>query len=433
MKTGSTVGLAIVAAALVAGAMYYGQQEQVEIESAAAPTKTITSGVTSNTVERIEIAVPGETPVTLRQKDDVWYSNLGEGHRADKNAVNAVFQALEKEISGEVVSENEESFEDYQVTETSGTRVRVFETGKTEPTEDLIIGKDGGAAFTTYVREADSKEVVNANAALSYTFKRPDGWRDKVIVQIPQDSVTRISAEGTSSTFTLAKNEAGTWKVTQPDLGDAQPTKVNPILSNLANLRATDFAQGDARSAGLEPPHQKLTITYEDKATSPSTPKTTTLLIGSKKVENSTYYVKLQDSPDIYLIGEYLVNSFTPEPNTLALNPPAAPEETTSTVKADQATTSGEVSAAGTEGTEGTAGTTEASATPAPTGTPTPAPTATPTPTPAPTATPTPTATPAPITETTETTGTAGIEPGSMGAQVTANPVLNDSPTSPPQ
>lgn len=329
MKTGSTVGLAVVAVALVGGAMFYGRQEQIEIDQAAAPVKTITSGITSNTVERVEITVPGESPVTLRQKDQTWYTNVNENHKADKGAVTALFQVLEKEISGEVVSSTPESFEDYQVTETSATRVRVFETGKAEPTEDLIVGKDGGAAFTTYVREAGSDDVLNASASLSYTFKRPEGWRDKQILQIPQDAVTKIEADGTSSTWTLAKNEAGTWKVLQPELGDAQPTKVNPILSNLSNLRATDFSESDAASLGLEPPRQKLVVAYDDKETSPPTPKTVTLLLGDKKVENATHYVKTADSNDIYTIGEYLVTTFVPEPASLALIPPATQDTST--------------------------------------------------------------------------------------------------------
>ncbi|MGI8906372.1 MAG: DUF4340 domain-containing protein [Candidatus Sumerlaeaceae bacterium] len=345
MKTSSTLGLGVVAAALVAGALFYGRHEETIISEAQAPVKTISPGITSNTVERIEIAVPGETSTSLTKRDGVWYTNVDRRHRADKGAVNGIFTALEKELAGEVVSSDPDSYADYQVNETSGTRVRLYEPGKSEASHDFLIGKDGAAAFTTFMREAHGTDVINARASLSYTFKRAEGWRDKQILEFPQDAVTRVAAEGTSSTFEVAKNEAGTWKVLKPDLGDAQPTKVTPMLSMASTLRANEFVETTQPLAelGLDPPRQKLTITYDDKSTSPPKSETAILLIGDKKSEGQ-YYAKRPDADDVYSIGEYMATTFAPEPNSLALTPPAPPAtETTATASLETtATATGE-------------------------------------------------------------------------------------------
>jgi hypothetical protein len=430
MKTSSTLGLGVVAAALVAGGLFYSRHEETVISEAQAPVKTVTSGITSNTVERIDIAVPGETSVTLTRQNDTWYTDAAKKHRADKSAVNAIFAALEKEISGEVVSSDPDSYPDYQVNETSGTRVKLYEAGKQEPVQDLLIGKDGGAAFTTYVRDAHGKDVINARAQLSYTFKRPEGWRDKQILEFPQDAVTKVAAEGTSSTFEVAKNEAGTWKVVKPALGDAQPTKVNPIVSMASTLRANEFVETSQplSELGLSPPRQKLTITFDDKSTSPPKSTTSILLIGDKKSEGQ-YYAKRPDSDDVYTIGEYMATTFAPEPATLALTPPPSPanEATTGTASSvSQTSSTAETSAPAvtsetiTSGTESataqpaTSGAVEtsssaASVTPAPASTPAPTPAVTPASTPvaAPAATPTATPPPPAVATPSETTSSS--------------------------
>lgn len=343
MNIKQTLILFVLAAGLVAAAMYFKKSEEDVVASAATPTKIVLSGVTSATVERIEIAPPhNETSVTLTKRDGAWYTDSKNGFKADKNLITGLFAAVEKEISGDVVSENAENFEQYQVDDTTGTHVQFFgQNGKS--IADLYIGKDGPAAFTTYVREAGGKQVIEARASLSYVFKKPEGWRDRQIFDIKSDAITAISGDGTSGTFELVKTN-DTWKQIKPSQRDAQMNKVTPILSMVTSLRASEFVDRGSTvplsDFGLDPPSQKFVVTHEDRSTSPAKSVVSTLVIGKKKPGTANYYVKRADSDTVYTVSEYIANTLSPNPADLGVEVPPAPAaaETTGTINATSQT-----------------------------------------------------------------------------------------------
>ncbi|MBX7246465.1 MAG: hypothetical protein K1X53_13290, partial [Candidatus Sumerlaeaceae bacterium] len=106
MKSKQTLILLVLAVGLVAAAIYYKGREEQAIQTAASPTRTITEGLTSATVDRIEIKAPETTGVTLTKLDGVWYMDAANKFRADRNHIAGIFNSIEKEISGEVVSTN---------------------------------------------------------------------------------------------------------------------------------------------------------------------------------------------------------------------------------------------------------------------------------------------------------------------------------------
>jgi len=329
MNTKSTFTMLIIVLVLIIGAFFYHRRQKAVIADAAIPQRTLHTSVTSSTVERIEIAAPNEPLVSLTRKSGKWYTDVRLSHEADPGAVNGIFAAMNKDIDGEVVSENPESFPDYQVDDTSGTRVKIFENGKPAPAVDLIVGKDGPTAFSTYVREGDGKEVINARATLGMTFKKPDGWRDKRIFDFSGSQARNLEEDGTSSTFKMVK-EKDTWKFQSPEYGAAKDTAVSSIVNSLGSLRTDKFPERGTSQPlsdfGLEPPFETIRFTYEDSATSPSKMTSMELRLGNEK--NGEYYAMRSDKSDIYTINDYIVRNLLTDPKTLAANPPA---ETTAT------------------------------------------------------------------------------------------------------
>lgn len=348
MKAKETLVLLVLAILLVGAAVWFSKREQTMTEQAIPPSKKVMDGLTSNTVERIEIAPPEQTSVVLTKRNAVWYTNPDKGYRADKNLVQGLFTAVEKPITGEVVSESPENFGDYDVNETSATRVR-FYGSEGKLLDDLYVGKAGPQTFSTFVRQAGQNDVVNANASLAYVFNKPEGWRDKAIFDFPSDAITAVSAEGTSSTFSVRKSD-GAWKMEKPAGREVQSTKFQPVLSNIASLRATDFVETSAGQSlaefGLDPAMEKLSVTYEDRSTSPAKPVNVVLLAGKTKPGTAMVYVKRADSETVATISQYSVETMIPKPEDLAVAPPAAPaaKETTATQQAGSATTASAVS-----------------------------------------------------------------------------------------
>jgi hypothetical protein len=346
MSTKNTLVLLILAVALVGVAYWFNSREQSQAVAAAAPTRVILEGITSSTIERIEIAAPSAQPVALEKVDAVWYTDAAKKHRADKNLVNGVFGVIEKKIEGDVVSANPESFADFQVTDTSGTRVKLLGTGG-KVIADLYIGKAGPSFTSTYVRPADAKEVVDAQATLSYLFNKPEGWRDKALMQIRADAIVGIRAEGTSATYELVK-EGDKWQFKSPMTREGDATKLQPVLSTIATLRAVEFVDLPSTKPlseiGLNPADQKLAVSYTETDGGKTTTVTRTLLVGKKSETGSGYYVKHEDSEDIAVISEYNGLQLRSAAADLAVTPPpavppAADAITTGAATTDTATT----------------------------------------------------------------------------------------------
>jgi hypothetical protein len=326
MSTKNTLVLLILAVALVGVAFWFNSREQSQAVAAAAPTRTILEGITSTTVERVEIAVPGAQPVALEKADAVWYTDAAKKHRADKNLVNGVFSVIEKRVEGDVVSSNPESFADFQVTDTSGTRVKLLGTGG-KVMADLMIGKAGPSFTSTYVLATGAKEVVDAQAALSYLFNKPEGWRDKALMEIRSDAIVGIRAEGTSATYELVK-EGDKWLFKSPITREGDTTKLQPVLSTIATLRAVEFVDLPSTKPlselGLNPADQKIAVSFTETEGGKTTTATRTLLLGKKSETGSGVYVKREDSEDIAVISDYNGLQLRSPAAELAAMPPAA-------------------------------------------------------------------------------------------------------------
>ncbi len=339
MNNKHTLVLLVLAVALVAAAWWYNRSDQAQESAAAAVSRTVLSGITSATVERIEIRPADGKPVTLAKRDAVWYADLAKGHRADKNLVGGVFAVLEKEIGGEVVSTNPENFGEYNVTETSATHVKLVGPND-KVLGELNVGKAGPGFTTTYVLKKGDKEVVEAQASLSYLFNKPEGWRDLAVLDVRNESITALKATGTTATYEMAKKD-GKWKVEKPFSRDADMNKFQPLLMSLSTMRATEYVDqsttGGLEEFDLKPARQSVAITYDVTEGGKTTPKTVTLELGKVKGEGMGYYARRSDSQEVFVISDYQGKQLQMTADELAVEAPApkpAVGATTGTVAA---------------------------------------------------------------------------------------------------
>lgn len=353
MKTTNTVVLLLIAVAVIAAIYFQKKGSDTAVGTAAIPEKTIPA-VTSGTLERIVISAPDQPEVELTRVDETWYVDAERKFEADATPIRAAITAVSEPIQATVVSTNPDNFAEYQLTDTTATKVRMYDTGEDKPALALLIGKDGPSAFTTYVRLPGTQEVLNAKASLSMAFKRPDGWRKRAIFAFPAGNVTRIEQKGSSATYTLVKHEDD-WKVEEPETADAESAPVSAITNMLSNLHATDFVDIDSTKTladlGLEPVRQTVVLHYEDKATSPSRETSATLLIGNRAEVNEDspasmsgagWYAKRADKPDIFTIGNSVAESLSPALDKVKIEPPPPPpadDATTGTATSEIMTT----------------------------------------------------------------------------------------------
>lgn len=322
MKTTNTIFLLLLATAVVTAVIYQQRKAESEFRSAAIPEKTIPA-INGSAVERIVIRKPGGADVALMRIGDEWYTDAKKGFMADETAVNSAVKVVSEPIQATVVSSNPASFEEYELTDDTATRIEFFETNDIRPALSLLLGKDGASAFSSYVRIPGTEEVLSAKANLGMAFKRTEGWRKREIFSFPAENATRISVHGTSGTYELVKPEEK-WELAAPATGEVHEAPAAGIVQMLANLRASGFAD-DATTRpladyGLQPARQTVQVAYEDKSTSPSKPTTATLLLGNPAPAGEEWYAKRADKPDVITLGGHVVEALTPALETLRMD-----------------------------------------------------------------------------------------------------------------
>jgi hypothetical protein len=163
-----------------------------------------------------------------------------------------MLQALASLELEDVVSTNPDKRGTYQV-DSTGTRVQVLQGDKV--VLSLMVGKSTPDFAHTYVRPEDRAEVYRAVGVLTYNFnKRVDDWRDKTVLEVDQESVSRVvleyPKEGTD--VVLARADS-LWTVVskgaEPQPADS--TAAAQLVRSAARIVTANFATPE-EAAGLD-------------------------------------------------------------------------------------------------------------------------------------------------------------------------------------
>lgn len=146
-----------------------------------------------------------------------------------------------------VVSKRKEKWNEFNVGDSTGTRVQVMDGSSV--VADLIIGRSGfgqtatqsygGPAFT-YIRVQGEEEVYAIGGFLDAQFNKAlDDWRDKSFMRLKKDSVTRISFQYPGDSSFVLEKFGSTW-MNQSVRVDS--VEVKSFLGSLEYKNASAFA-----------------------------------------------------------------------------------------------------------------------------------------------------------------------------------------------
>jgi len=117
---------------------------------------------------------------------------------------------------------------------------------------------------SAYAQVGTNGFVVSSTFADAFARRAVD-LRDRTIVQLEPDRLTRLEVVSTNDRRVFER-EHGCWKLTSPSEGRVQRARIETVLQDLRDMRATRFQADDAddaafRRAGLSPPQTSVTIT----------------------------------------------------------------------------------------------------------------------------------------------------------------------------
>jgi len=248
------------------------------------------------------IGVNGLYENVLEKQDDHWVvSNRGD-YRVNPDYITDLFDIFDNMPRGELASRNPDKFEDLQVDEL-GVRIQAWDK-KGKQIIDAIIGKEGPAFTTTYMRHVGSNNVYLSVKNIRPVFNRTD-WRDKRVWVFDPLKVTSIDWRYNEVEISLLKTGDG-WQQVAPFNKPSSDEVVGPVLATLADLFAANIHEDITKEeAGIigKPQDIRIELGFE-------TGEKDALIVGDKLEEPiEEYYIGRENSQLVWTIDSFTIEN----------------------------------------------------------------------------------------------------------------------------
>lgn len=231
-------------------------------------------------IKTIEISNIKDT-LRISTDNDEWILVYPFEYPTNEYQINNIFsKVLNVKTSNLPISENKSSFDTYKVTNSQGTLIKFLDDNN-NVLDEAIIGKSSSSK-TTPARRPDETKIFKLEENLNYIITtNTDNWRKKTILEIEEDSISKISILCDENAYELTPSDS-LWHYADDKntLGvDLNNKTLRDILSTLSMLTVNGFVNNQFEE-------------YKEKLTSP------TLEIGIELFDGSMHYLKIAMDKD---------------------------------------------------------------------------------------------------------------------------------------
>jgi len=190
--------------------------------------------------------------ILFQKEGSIWKVSMGKiSCNADVNAMQGLLGQLMNIKTQRLASKSKAKWSEYQLSDTTGTRIKVYE-GKKLVT-DLILGKftyqqsrnqysmygGGGVSGTTYVRLAGEEEIYAIDGFVVFSFNQEfKNWRNQLLIRLNKQEVTRLSFKYPGDSSFTAEMHDKKW-YSGANLLDS--VKITEYLGSLAFKNVSSF------------------------------------------------------------------------------------------------------------------------------------------------------------------------------------------------
>jgi len=195
-------------------------------------------------VTALEIITRDDT-IAVEQADGRWTLTRPRALPADGDMLRDFLEKLRAARVKEFVAEAPRSLEPFGLDRPVKVSIHTGRD-KDRATKTLLFGRGDPAKKGVYaMRAGESSVVVIPDETWAAVPKNVAVLRDKTVVEVERDKVTRLEIESPKGAVTLAQ-ENGRWKITAPEALPADQVEAGAVLFKLRELRARAFLSEDA-------------------------------------------------------------------------------------------------------------------------------------------------------------------------------------------
>jgi len=214
-------------------------------------------------VTALEIITRDDT-IAVEQADGRWKLTRPRALPADGDTLRDFLEKLRAARVKEFVAEAPRSLEPFGLDRPVQVSIHTGRD-KDRATKTLLFGRaDAGKKGVYAMRAGESAVVVIPDETWAAVPKNVAVLRDKTVVEVERDKVTRLEIESPKGAVTLAQ-ENGRWKITAPEALPADQVEAGAVLFKLRELRAQAFLSEDAAGVPryLAKPTVRVTISEQ--------------------------------------------------------------------------------------------------------------------------------------------------------------------------
>jgi hypothetical protein len=281
--------------------LFLWQAKKREAEVVATPDVAVTLPTFKQAeIDELVFAAPERPAVRHKKEGDAWKIVEPVEAKSDQAAITTALQKLgELEVTG-IAATKKENHEKLEVDDKKGTRVTAKAGGKV--VLDVWVGTYRSG--NSMLRKEGEEAVATVKGSIRFAFSKfLREWRDRSIVELASDKVQALELANSNGRLRFVKN-GETWAQAPKEKPIARfdPDQVKSLVSSIATLDATDFAEDGVtpETAGVGHGAASVLVTSATDAGQ----EQLLLRIGSTK--GNDYYLAREGVPTIFLVSRWL-------------------------------------------------------------------------------------------------------------------------------
>jgi hypothetical protein len=243
-------GLLIAVAVLVVlgGGIWWSNKKQASTP-AKSPTDTSSKILTVPTdqFQEIRIKKPGETQ-DMKLVDGKWRIIEPKPLSADQDTVTSMVTSLSALTADKTIDDNATDLSGYGLTNPT---LDITVTKKDGKTAEVLVGDATPTNSGNYAKMADSPKVYTIATYVKTGLDKSDNdLRDKRLLTVDSDKLTRVTLAAKSAPMEFGKNGQNEWQILKPSALRADGSQVDALVGKLkdAKMDAT-ITDDDAKKA----------------------------------------------------------------------------------------------------------------------------------------------------------------------------------------